>query len=138
MKCDKHCFTPFFPYNVRHQEKIIILGGTGMYTSEFSKHWDDVNGYTMEEAMKKKEAVDEAHGVGTPTSKWNPAKIVPIPVARVATRLSSARRCKYRKKDLSFSLARGSFHLQKKKTDEFNDKEYVCFLEEHKKCTKCT
>ena len=79
MKCDKHCFTPFFPYNVRHQEKIIILGGTGMYTSEFSKHWDDVNGYTMEEAMKKKEAVDEAHGVGTPTSKWNPAKIVPDP-----------------------------------------------------------
>ena len=33
----------------------------------------------MEEAMKKKEAVDEAHGVGTPTSKWNPAKIVPDP-----------------------------------------------------------
>ena len=48
-----------------------------MYTSEFSKHWDNVNGYTMEEAMKKKEAVDEAHGVGTPTSKWGPAQIVP-------------------------------------------------------------
>lgn len=113
MKCDKHCFTPFSHTMFDSKKKLLFLGGTGMYTSEFSKHWDNVNGYTMEEAMKKKEVVDEAHGVGTPTSKWNSAKIVPTPVARVATRLSSARRCKYRKKDLSFSLARGSFYLRK-------------------------
>lgn len=48
-----------------------------MYTSEFRKHWDDDKGFTMEEAMMKKAAVDDAHGVGTPTSKWNPAEIVP-------------------------------------------------------------
>lgn len=48
-----------------------------MCTSEFSKHWDNVNGFTMEEAKRKQAAVDEAHGVGTPTSKWAPSKIVP-------------------------------------------------------------
>ena len=31
----------------------------------------------MREAMEKKAKVDEAHGVGTPESRWNPAEIVP-------------------------------------------------------------
>ena len=48
-------------------------------TSEFTKHWDLLNGYTYAEAIAKKEAVDEAHGVGTENSKWNAAKIVPDP-----------------------------------------------------------
>ncbi len=46
--------------------------------SEFRKHWGDRDeGYTLEEAMQKKAKVDEAHGVGTPESKWNPAEILP-------------------------------------------------------------
>lgn len=32
-----------------------------MYTSEFMKHWDNVNGFTMEEAIEKKAKVDEEH-----------------------------------------------------------------------------
>ncbi len=47
-----------------------------MYTSEFSKHWDNLHGFTMQEAHQKKAKVDEAHGVGSPNSKWNPAQIV--------------------------------------------------------------
>ena len=43
--------------------------------SYFSKHWDR-NGFTMEEAVKKKTAVDEAHGVNKVNAKWNPAEIV--------------------------------------------------------------
>ena len=45
-------------------------------TSEFTKHWDLINGYTYEEALNKKISVDEAHGVGTENSKWNAAEIV--------------------------------------------------------------
>lgn len=47
-----------------------------MYTSEFTKRWDPKNGFTQQEAVVKKQKVDEAHGVGTPKSKWNPATIV--------------------------------------------------------------
>lgn len=48
-----------------------------MYMSEFTKHWDNKNGFTYEEALVKKAAVDEAHGVGiNPNSCWNPSQIV--------------------------------------------------------------
>ena len=47
-----------------------------MYTSEFCKHFDNLHGFTMEEARQKKAKVDEAHGVGSPNSKWNPAQII--------------------------------------------------------------
>ncbi len=46
-------------------------------SSEFTKHWDKINGFSMAEAIEKKAAVDDAHGVGTPSSKWAPAEIVP-------------------------------------------------------------
>lgn len=73
---EKHCFTPFFSYNAINK-KIIILGGTGMYISEFTKDWDKTHGFTKQEALEKKAKVNEAHGVGSPNSKWNPAEIVP-------------------------------------------------------------
>ena len=44
--------------------------------SVFRKNWDEVHGYTIEEAYTKKAKVDDAHGVGTPESKWNPAEIL--------------------------------------------------------------
>lgn len=48
-----------------------------MYSSEFTKRWDPMNGFTETEAMDKKQKVDEAHSVGYPKSKWGPAEIVP-------------------------------------------------------------
>mgnify|MGYP000071567946 CR=1 FL=1 len=52
-----------------------------MDISEFTKHWDNKNGFTYEEALEKKEAVDEAHGVGiNPKSCWNPSQIVADPL----------------------------------------------------------
>ena len=48
-----------------------------MYVSKFSKHWDPKKGFSMEEAIEKKSAVDDTHGVGTSNAKWNPAEIVP-------------------------------------------------------------
>ena len=45
-------------------------------TSTFTKHWDEKNGYTQQEAFAKKAKVDEAHGVGRPESKWNSAEVV--------------------------------------------------------------
>jgi len=48
------------------------------YTDTFSKHYGDPRfGYTMAEALEKKQKVDEAHGVGSRNSKWEEAKIVP-------------------------------------------------------------
>ena len=44
-------------------------------TDTFSKHYG-MGGYTYEEALRKKNAVDEAH-CSAPNSKWNPSKIVP-------------------------------------------------------------
>lgn len=44
-------------------------------TSEFTKHWSRT-GFTYGEAVRKKAAVDEAHKVGNPKSRWNPAEIV--------------------------------------------------------------
>lgn len=42
----------------------------------FSKHHGDPQvGYTYQEALIKRAKVNEAHGVGTPTSKWNGAVI---------------------------------------------------------------
>ena len=43
-------------------------------TDEFRCSWHS-GGYTYEEAMRKKEAVDEAHGVGK--TMWEPSRIVP-------------------------------------------------------------
>lgn len=40
----------------------------------FSKNWDEV-GYTKEEAEARKSKIDEAHGVGTPNTKWAESKI---------------------------------------------------------------
>ena len=45
----------------------------------FSKHWDDVHGFTYAEAQDKKRKLDEAHGVGTSTSKWKESVIEPDP-----------------------------------------------------------
>lgn len=50
-----------------------------MYSSEFSKHWDKQWGFTKAEAELKKQKVEEAHRVGSPTSKWGPAMILPDP-----------------------------------------------------------
>lgn len=44
--------------------------------SEFTKRWD-TTGFSYEEALKKKEAVDEAHGVGTSKTCWNSSTILP-------------------------------------------------------------
>lgn len=48
-----------------------------MSVSEFSKVGDNTHGFTLEEAMRKVEKVNAAHGVGDPKSKWGPARIVP-------------------------------------------------------------
>lgn len=45
----------------------------------FTKRWDNVNGFTMEEALKKKENVDTEYGVNRPDANWHPAEIVPDP-----------------------------------------------------------
>lgn len=45
----------------------------------FSKHWDDNHGFTYAEALEKKAKVDDAHGVGTSTSKWKESVIEPDP-----------------------------------------------------------
>lgn len=47
--------------------------------SEFRKMYDEVNGYTLEEAISKKRKIDEAHEVGSSRSQWKPAEIVPDP-----------------------------------------------------------
>lgn len=47
-----------------------------MITHEFRKRWDDDHGFNYEEALRKANAVNEAHGVGKPKSCWNPAQIV--------------------------------------------------------------
>lgn len=47
-----------------------------MTTCEFTKKWDDNHGFTYEEALTKAALVNEAHGVGTAKSCWNPAQIV--------------------------------------------------------------
>ena len=42
----------------------------------FCKSWGDEKiGFTYEEALQKKKAVDEAYGVEMPNSMWNPAVI---------------------------------------------------------------
>lgn len=42
----------------------------------FYKNWGDENiGFTYEEALQKKKAVDSAYGVELPDAKWNPAVI---------------------------------------------------------------
>ena len=45
----------------------------------FSNPWDSQNGYSYEEALQKKQSVDDAYGVYDKDSKWNPAKIVHDP-----------------------------------------------------------
>lgn len=45
----------------------------------FSNHWDSKHGFSYEEAQKRKRGIDEEYGVGTPTSKWNPAVVEPDP-----------------------------------------------------------
>ena len=47
-----------------------------MLTDTFTKRWDDKHGFTQLEAQEKKAIVDEYYGVGTPNSKWNPARII--------------------------------------------------------------
>lgn len=47
-----------------------------MSTDEFTKRWDNVNGFTIQEAEEKQAKVNAAYGVGTSRSKWNPAEIV--------------------------------------------------------------
>ena len=44
----------------------------------FSNHASK-KGYTYEEAEIRKAKIDEAHGVGTPKTKWAEAKIEPDP-----------------------------------------------------------
>lgn len=48
-----------------------------MFVEEYSNHWDNEHGYTMEEALLKKAKVDDAHDVSNPNSRWEPAEIVP-------------------------------------------------------------
>lgn len=48
----------------------------------FTKRWDNVNGFTMEEAQKKKDAVDTEYGVNRPGANWHPAEIVPDPAKK--------------------------------------------------------
>lgn len=50
-----------------------------MTTQEFTKRWDKDHGFTYEEALDKVAVVNEAHGVGTAKSRWNPAQIVRDP-----------------------------------------------------------
>lgn len=45
-------------------------------TDEFSKHYGS-GGYSYEEALKKKAAVDDAHGTWKEDAKWAKSKIVP-------------------------------------------------------------
>ena len=46
-----------------------------MITEFFSKRWDNKHGFNEAEAKEKKAKVDEAHGVGTPASKWSESVI---------------------------------------------------------------
>ena len=46
-----------------------------MQKTVFSKHWSKT-GFTFGEAVRKIAAVEAAHGVGTPRSKWGPAVMV--------------------------------------------------------------
>ncbi len=41
----------------------------------FTKRWDPVNGFTMEEAQSKKDKVDDAYGVYNKDPNWHPAEI---------------------------------------------------------------
>ena len=45
-------------------------------TETYSKHWEN-KGYTMDEALKKKHAVDEAKMTSQAYSKWESAVIIP-------------------------------------------------------------
>lgn len=50
------------------------------HESIFSKQFGDADeGYTYREALDKQAKVNEAHGVGTFKSRWNPAIIEPDP-----------------------------------------------------------
>lgn len=43
----------------------------------FTKHYGDGKGYTYEEAIQKKAAVDDAHGCWRNDAKWKYSEIVP-------------------------------------------------------------
>lgn len=51
-------------------------------TDYFTKRWDNVHGFTQQEAEEKKRGVDEAYGANSPNAKWNPARIVPDPAKK--------------------------------------------------------
>lgn len=40
-----------------------------------SKHWDPKEGFTLQEARRKKEELDSMYGTKQPTSRWKPAEI---------------------------------------------------------------
>ena len=61
--------------SVISSKKILFWRKNVMSTSEFTKRWSRT-GFTYGEAVRKKATVDQAHGVGTASSKWNPAEIV--------------------------------------------------------------
>ena len=57
----------------------------------FTKRWDNVNGYTWEEAEEKKRKVDESYGVDNPNAKWHPAQIEPDPDKKSGYRVTIKR-----------------------------------------------
>ena len=58
------------------------------YESIFSKQFGNADeGYTYKEALAKLAKVNDAHGVGTPKSKWNPGIIEPDPNKKTGYRI---------------------------------------------------
>lgn len=51
-------------------------------TDYFSKRWDDVHGFTQQEAEEKMRNVDESYGANLPNAKWHHAKMVPDPAKK--------------------------------------------------------
>lgn len=45
-----------------------------MTKDTFTKHYGE-GGYTFAEAIKKKDAIDEAYGVFKPNAKWNQSQL---------------------------------------------------------------
>ena len=58
------------------------------YESIFSKQFGEADeGYTYKEALAKLSKVNDAHGVGTPDSKWKPGFIEPDPNKKTGYRV---------------------------------------------------
>lgn len=128
MKCDKHCFTPFFPYNVRHQEKIIILGGQRyVHKRVFEalgqcQRLYDGGSHQEEGSCRRGARCGDSHQQVEP--RQNRTRPQPQEWLHGYHQHEGVNT---RKKEISFSLARGSFHLDKiRKNRQMERQPFVC------------